>query len=262
LITGPQPDAVTPGAPRGRLLPTLILLISAGAWLLVWQFGESPWGHWAHRPDNHQHGAAGISSGLLAATFIGAWVVMTMAMMLPTTLPLVGVFERITARLADRRLLVVLVIAGFLAAWSVFGGIVFVASRLVQSYADMAGWPDDARWPTAALFLVAGAFQFSPLKYRCLDQCRSPMSFITSRWRGTRERWRSFRLGLDHGIFCVGCCWALMLLMFAASAASLIWMLALGGLMAIEKNVPWGRRLSAPVGGLLMAAGVALATAW
>jgi predicted metal-binding membrane protein len=111
---------------------------------------------------------------------------------------------------------------------------------------------------TAALFLVAGLFQFSRLKYRCLDQCRSPMSFVTSRWHGRRERWQSFRIGIDHGVYCVGCCWALMLLMFAASAASVVWMLVLGAVMAIEKNMPWGRRLSAPVGVALLAAGAAM----
>jgi predicted metal-binding membrane protein len=99
-----------------------------------------------------------------------------------------------------------------------------------------------------ALLLVAGAFQFSAMKYRCLDKCRSPLSFVTSRWRGSRERWHSFTLGVEHGAFCVGCCWALMLLMFVTGTASLLWMVALGGVMAVEKNAPWGRRLSTPLG--------------
>jgi len=80
--------------------------------------------------------------------------------------------------------------------------------------------------------------------------------FIVERWRGRRDRWHAFRLGLDHGAFCIGCCWALMLLMVAVSAASLVWMLGLGAVMAIEKNVPGGRSLTKPLGVLLIAAGV------
>jgi predicted metal-binding membrane protein len=258
LTTRPRPDPTALAAPdRHRLLPSLIVLISAAAWVLVWRFGESPWGHWGHRTA-HDHGGSGGSTALLAATFVGGWVVMTAAMMLPTTLPLVGVFERVASRRSDRHLLVSLVVTGFLLAWAACGAVVFAATRLLQSSAGTLGWPGDPRMATAALFLVAGLFQFSRLKYRCLDQCRSPMSFVTSRWHGRRERWQSFRIGIDHGVYCVGCCWALMLLMFAASAASVVWMLVLGAVMAIEKNMPWGRRLSAPVGVALLAAGAAM----
>jgi predicted metal-binding membrane protein len=77
---------------------------------------------------------------------------------------------------------------------------------------------------------------------------------VTSRWRGTHEIRQSFRLGVEHGAFCVGCCWALMLLMFASAFTGLIWMLLLGGIMAVEKNVSWGRHLSRPIGGALLAA--------
>ncbi len=100
--------------------------------------------------------------------------------------------------------------------------------------------------------LLAGAFQFTPLKYRCLDKCRTPLGFIMQHWRGRRERSHAFALGVQHGAFCVGCCWALMFLMFAVGTGNVGWMLVLGAVMAIEKNVRWGRRLSTPLGiGLL-----------
>src|SRR4029077_2307682 len=99
--------------------------------------------------------------------------------------------------------------------------------------------------------LVAGLYQFSSLKYACLDQCRSPMTFIVKRWGGAHPRRDAFRLGVDHGIYCVGCCWSLMLVMFAVATGSLAWMLLLGIVMGLEKNLPWGRRLSAPVGVIL-----------
>jgi predicted metal-binding membrane protein len=77
--------------------------------------------------------------------------------------------------------------------------------------------------------LAAGLYQFTPLKYRCLDKCRSPLSFIIGHWRGSQEKTQAFRLGAHHGLFCVGCCWSLMLLMFAVRAGNLGWMLVLGG---------------------------------
>jgi len=100
---------------------------------------------------------------------------------------------------------------------------------------------------------VAGAFQFSRLKYRCLDKCRTPLSFVIEHWRGRAQTWQAFLLGAHHGLYCVGCCWALMLLMFVVGAGSLGWMLLLAAAMAVEKNMPWGRRLSAPLGVALLA---------
>jgi len=82
------------------------------------------------------------------------------------------------------------------------------------------------------------------------------MSFIAGHWTGKNDMRQSFRLGLDHGLFCVGCCWSLMLLMFAVGAGNIGWMLVLGTIMAVEKNMPWGRRLSKPLGILLISSGL------
>src|SRR5262249_13928240 len=134
-----------------------------------------------------------------------------------------------------------------------FGGL------MLQQLAGASTWLVNHPWAAAsALLFLAGLFQFTPLKYRCLDKCRSPLSFVISRWQGRQEQWQAFRLGLDHGIFCVGCCWALMLLMFITSVGSLLWMLVLAVLMGVEKNAPWGRRLSMPLGIALLGCAVAL----
>jgi predicted metal-binding membrane protein len=98
------------------------------------------------------------------------------------------------------------------------------------------------------VLLAAGVYQFTPLKYLCLDKCRSPMSFIAENWRGRNPHGESWRLGMKHGLFCLGCCWSLMLVMFAISAGNVVWMLALAALMGIEKNLPAGRKLGVPVG--------------
>ncbi len=110
----------------------------------------------------------------------------------------------------------------------------------------------------AAVLALAGAFQFTEVKYRCLDKCRTPYGFVMQHWRGRRPRWDSLALGLHHGMFCVVCCWALMLLMFVVGTGSVGWMLLLAAAMAAEKNLPWGRRLAAPLGGLLLCAALAV----
>jgi predicted metal-binding integral membrane protein DUF2182 len=96
------------------------------------------------------------------------------------------------------------------------------------------------------ILVLAGTYQFMPLKYACLEKCRAPLGFITAYWRGSHAHRQAFRLGLHHGLFCVGCCWSLMLLMFVVGVGNLGWMFVLGVLMALEKNFPWGRRLSVP----------------
>ena len=110
----------------------------------------------------------------------------------------------------------------------------------------------------AGVLAAAGLFQFSALKYRCLEQCHAPFGFVSSRWHGRAPSMEAFRLGVDHGVFCVGCCWALMLLMFVVGVGSVGWMLAIAVVMAAEKNLPWGRRLRTPLGIGLIGWAVAL----
>ena len=181
---------------------------------------------------------------------------MTVAMMLPTTLPLLEIFRRLTVGRQDRSQLLALVIAGYLLIWLGFGIIAHGADWLLHEIVERSSWLEAHAWLIgAATLLLAGGFQFSRLKYRCLDKCRAPLSFVTEYWRGRHERRNAFLLGINHGIFCVGCCWALMLLMFAVGVGNVAWMLMLGALMAVEKNLPWGRQLSAPLGVALIAWG-------
>ena len=124
---------------------------------------------------------------------------------------------------------------------------------------ERIGWLEGNPWViSAGTILLAGVYQFTPLKYHCLDKCRSPLSFIQQHWRGGRASTQAFRLGVHHGVFCLGCCWSLMLLMFAVGVGNIAWMLALGAVMTIEKNVPWGRKLSAPLGVFLVGWGLVL----
>jgi predicted metal-binding membrane protein len=173
-------------------------------------------------------------------------------MMLPTTLPLLEIFHRLTARRPERSQLIALVMAGYLSVWTAFGVAAHLADWLLHEAVEHIQWLEANAWVIGAgTLLSAGAFQFSSLKYRCLDKCRAPLSFVTEYWRGTQDRRNAFLLGVRHGVFCVGCCWALMLLMFGVGVGNIGWMLALGVVMAVEKNMPWGKKISRPLGVIL-----------
>lgn len=222
-----------------------LVLLAAGAWLALWLGGDRLHGG---------HGAHAAAPGLLG--FVAAWTLMSVAMMLPTTLPLVAVFRQVVARRRNRATLALLLAGGYVAVWSAAGVAAYAITTGWGALAAQSAWLQGlAGFGQAGLLLTAGAFQFSSLKYRCLDRCRSPAGLVMAHWRGGREALRSFHLGVLHGLYCVGCCWALMLLMLAASANSLAWMMGLGAVMAIEKNTPWGRAFVAPVGVLLIAWG-------
>jgi predicted metal-binding membrane protein len=226
------------------------------AWLTLWLWGQSPYGRWLHHDELSR---ADLGNGLVVLVMVVGWTLMIVAMMLPTSLPLVALFHRLTRQRQDHALLVGLLLGGYLSMWTVFGMVVHVGDGLLHAAVAQSAWLEAHAWAMGAgILVVAGLYQFTPLKYACLDQCRSPLSFITEHWRGNRERTQAFRLGMRHGLFCIGCCWSLMLLMFAVGVGNFGWMLVLGALMAIEKNLPWGRRISAPLGVVLLCWGLAL----
>jgi predicted metal-binding membrane protein len=106
------------------------------------------------------------------------------------------------------------------------------------------------------LLLAAGIFQWTPLKSTCLTQCRSPLGFVMTAWReGT---WGALRMGLRHGMYCVGCCWVLMALLFVAGVMNLLWVAAIAALVLMEKVLPRGEWVGRVVGGILMLAGLVL----
>jgi predicted metal-binding membrane protein len=231
------------------------------SWVTLFLWEKSPYGRYLDHGRWTDIGLAGRICGALPAgnmvlpllLYAGGWLLMSAAMMLPTTLPLLDRFQRMVAARPGRAGLVALLIAGYLMAWAGFGVAAHGLDLGLHAMARQTAWLPSHGWLIgAAVLLTAGAFQFSELKYRCLDRCRTPFGFIVEHWRGVRPRLEAFRLGLDHGLFCVGCCWAIMLLMFVVGTGSVGWMLALGAVMALEKNSPWGRRLSHPLGAALI----------
>jgi len=212
-----------------------------GQWTLINDVADM---HLSHAESNT------LASSLL---YVFGWLLMTTAMMLPTTLPLLEAYRRLTRRHSNRWSLMFLVICGYLGAWLSFGVVAHGLDYVLHELLRQRSWFMSNGWAFSAfIFCIAGLFQFSSIKYRCLEKCRSPLGFVLRYW-GKPDRWRqAWLLGLDHGIYCIGCCWALMLLMFVLGAGSIGWMLLLAAVMAAEKNLPGGNRLSVPLGSVLI----------
>lgn len=227
-------------------LGALVLL----AWLVMGLWGASPYAGWLH---HREIGEGHVSPISRLAVFVFGWTLMTIAMMLPGSLPLVNLFRRVTGGRQDRDALLVRLGAGYVVTWAAFGGVAYSGDFVLHELVERAAWLHAVSWVIpAGVLLAAGLYQFTPLKEKCLTECRSPYAFLVGHWHGENPVRESWRLGIRHGLFCVGCCWTLMLLMFAVGVAHLGWMLALGILMAAERAMPWGRRVTRPVGVLLI----------
>jgi len=225
------------------------------AWLSIGLWSASPYGRYLHH--DGAPGGALAAAPLDVLLFTTGWILMIVAMMLPTSVPLVLVFAGVVRRRPSPTVLVGLLLAGYLTLWAGFGLAAWVFDRGIHAAVD--NWPWLAAHPQLIMgstLLVAGLWQFSPLRDRCLDECRSPFGFIVNRWQGRSVRREAFAMGLAHGAFCIGCCWSLMLVMFGVGLGSVVAMLALGAVTAIEKNMPWGRRLTHPLGFVLVLAAV------
>jgi predicted metal-binding membrane protein len=234
------------------------LVLAAWAALALW--GASPHAEWLR---HHGVGEGHLPLPARIPLFLAGWTLMTVAMMLPGSLPLVNLFVRATAGRADRVFLVIGLVAGYLAAWAGVGLLAVLGDLALHGMVHRLDAEDlAARWLSPAILLAAGAFQFSALKHRCLTVCRSPYGFLAERWRGGAPARDAVRLGVHHGVFCVGCCWALMLLMFALGLGNLAWMLVLGTVMAAERATAWGHRVTRPVGAVLLVLGTLLLAGW
>jgi predicted metal-binding membrane protein len=200
----------------------------------------------------HAHGAADAAVWTLTLM----WFAMMSAMMAPTAWPWARAYHRFsatqpgatfreTARFAS----------GYLVAWLAYA----IGAALLQRGLQVAGLMPpraDAVVPAAGglIFVVAGLYQFAPLKRACLTHCRTPLSYFLTRWIDGPAG--AFRMGLHHGLFCVGCCWALMATAFAVGVMNPWWMLALGIVALMEQIAPYGHLVRRASGGALLLAGM------
>jgi predicted metal-binding membrane protein len=240
--------------PRVRGLPAVVLAAVGLAWAAALA-AELAGAADALHHDSLLEGGPGLGSALLL--FLLAWQVMIAAMMVPSSLPLVRMYSVASARVPDRRASLAAFLGAYALVWSAFGLVAFLGDAGLHALIGSSAWLTANDWAIApSVLLLAGAFQFTSLKDACLRACRHPASFLQRHYR--RGVGGGFRLGLRHAAFCVGCCWALMLVMFAVGTASLIWMAALTALMVHEKTRPSGAQTVPLTGVALLALGSTL----
>jgi predicted metal-binding membrane protein len=188
--------------------------------------------------------------------FVGAWALMMAAMMLPSVAPMALTYARVTGERARKSQAVLvptwIFILGYFVAWTAFGLAAYLIDYLIRllNLAWLA--PDRGGTIVAGIAIAAaGLYQFTPLKRVCLTHCRSPLDFFLESWHEGPSG--ALRMGMHHGLYCVGCCWGLMLVLFAVGVMSLFWMAIIAGLIFAEKVFRHGPRL-APVFGIILIA--------
>jgi predicted metal-binding membrane protein len=196
-----------------------------------------------------------------ALVFVAVWTVMMAAMMLPAIAPMIVTFASAQAR-RDRAAAVPiwLFVAGYLLVWAAIGAVVYVVVQFVPDASDDFRVLDRGAWGPLVLGIVlvaAGIYQFTPLKRVCLHHCRSPLAFVALHWRDGPLG--AVRMGIVHGAYCLGCCWALFAILVMAGAMSIAWMLLVTLVIFVEKVFPHGQRISAAVGVALILLGLVVA---
>jgi predicted metal-binding membrane protein len=185
------------------------------------------------------------------------WAMMMVAMMVPTAAPMTLVYAAVTRKAATRPNplgATFVFVGGYIAIWTVFS----LAATIAQFALDRAALLSPMMVSTspvlgAALLIAAGIYQFTPVRDTCLQKCRAPAHFIADYWRsGTLG---AFRMGLWHGVYCVGCCWILMALMFVGGVMNLLWMAAVAVFVLLEKTIPFGDASGKAAGVAMILAG-------
>ncbi len=242
---------------REHLFILITLLVLSGlAWVVtVHEAGGMGWGMFTCSMTMGT--PFSVSNGVL---YIVLWGVMMVAMMLPAMTPIVGLFGTIAKRKREQGLPFTpawVFLAGYVTLWTLTGILGYAADIAIQSLP--AQFPA-LRWygmVIGGLTLIgAGIYQLTPLKYLCLSQCRSPLGFLLERWRdGYRG---AFRMGVQHGLYCLGCCWSLMVVLFVVGTMNVVWMGLLSAVIFAEKIGPYGVELGKASGIVLIALGLAL----
>lgn len=245
-------SALRPRIASGRILIlTSLLSLAAAAWgVLIWQSAG-------------MDGDMSLTMGLGAPLFIALWVAMMVAIMYPTAAPMIMAFARVHQ---DRRsrgdtFVPPWVFAGsYMLLWSAVGVVAYVLAVAGDELANQSGWVMDNAARLGGVFLVAGGlYQLTPIKNVCLNKCRTPMSFLLNSWReGTGG---AFRMGLEHGAYCLGCCWLLFLILFPLGIMNIAILALIALLIFAEKVAPFGRKAAtAAVIGLVAYGAVVLFT--
>jgi predicted metal-binding membrane protein len=197
--------------------------------------------------------------------YVSAWVVMMAAMMFPSIAPMVLTYNRIhnhrreLGRQAPSGATAVFV-SGYLVSWALFGLAAYAVFDTIHSLSiDALSWDEGGKYLAGGVVVGAAVYQLTPAKNACLRKCRGPLDFVLGGWRDGLGG--AFRLGVSHGAWCVGCCWALMAALFALGVMSVGWMLFVAALIALEKMLPWMELANRGIAALLVTVGVLVAFA-
>jgi predicted metal-binding membrane protein len=218
-----------------NLILGVLLVLAAVAWaVLVWQ---------SRMMDEE---SMGLRTGMSAPLFIALWAVMMVAIMFPTAAPIILTFAKVQTTRQERGQAFVpvwLFIGSYIALWSATGLFAYAIATLGDKAADNSMWlMDNAARIGGAVLIVAGLYQLSPLKTACLSKCRTPMSFILGSWRDGRGG--AIRMGLEHGAYCLGCCWLLFVILFPLGMMNVAAMALITVLIFAEKSLAIGAKVA------------------
>ena len=247
-------------ATERTIVTTLVVALAALAWLVLTRMAADMGD--ASMPMSGSMPMPMPALGLVALSVM--WMVMMAAMMLPGTIPVVTIFSGIQRRRrakADPWVPTSIFLGGYLLVWCGFS----VLAAAAQAQLHRVAWLSEGMVSThttlsAALLIAAGVYQWIPTQNRCLAHCRSPMGFLTSHWR--EGRLGAWRLGLELGAWCVGCCWVVMLLLFVGGVMNLRWVALLTAFVAAERLLPRGELVGRIGGVAAIVWGLTLAVGW
>jgi len=229
------------------LILGVLLVLAALAWgLLIWQAPMI----------NNQ--AMGLTMGMSAVLFIAIWVVMMVAMMFPAAAPMILMFGALYASKRRQEQPYVptwIFVSAYLLVWALSGVLAYVLAIGVEKLAGQSMWlMENATRMSGAILVVAGLYQLSPLKTVCLAKCRTPLQFLLTSWHDGYGG--AFRMGIEHGAFCLGCCWLLFVILFPLGIMNIAVMTAVTVLIFAEKALPVGRQIGQLAGVGLIVYGV------
>jgi predicted metal-binding membrane protein len=228
------------------LILGVLLVLAALAWcLLIWQAPMM----------NNQ--AMGLTMGMSAVLFIAIWAVMMVAMMFPAA-PMILMFSAVYAGKRRQEQLYVptwIFVSAYLLVWVLSGVLAYVLALGIENLAGRSMWlMENAARISGIILVIAGLYQLSPLKHVCLSKCRTPLQFLLTSWHDGYVG--AFRMGIEHGAFCLGCCWLLFVILFPLGIMNLAVMALVTALIFAEKALPIGRQISQLAGVGLIIYGV------
>jgi predicted metal-binding membrane protein len=229
-LSGDERTRPTPLAGERLAILVLLLGLAAAGWLVLL------------RQATMGMDGAGLTMGMGPALFLAIWIAMMVAMMFPTAAPMILVFARVHASRREKGQAFVptwVFVLAYLAVWTLFGALAYLLALAGQALAESAPWlMENAARVGGLAIALAGLYQLSPLKRVCLSKCRTPLSFIMNGWRDGYGG--ALRMGLEHGAYCLGCCWLLFVILFPLGMTNVAAMALITLLIFAEKSLPIG----------------------